>query len=146
MDKRKTKAKVTKSTAMLLEEPALYYPYELIDTSRNGLSKGFLMKFADQFQYTIREIADILNISERTLHRYTGEAKLSKDASDRALHFIRLYKRGAAVFGTEEAFNQWMKTPNRIFDNQLPMSFLDTTFGFEMLEDELGRIEHGVLA
>lgn len=140
----KIPSKVTET--LVLEEPAFFYPYHFIDTSRNGIPKSFFMKLAEQLNYTIKEIAEVLNISERTLHRYDDQSRLSKDASERALHFIRLYQKGSSVFGSEAAFNQWMKTPNLVFKNKIPMSYLDTTFGFEMLEDELGRIEHGVFA
>jgi putative toxin-antitoxin system antitoxin component (TIGR02293 family) len=147
MKKKPVKYPVREVAVSIAEEPmAAYYPYNFIDSSRNGITKAFFMKLAEKLNYTLKEIAHVLNISERTLNRYENSDKLSKDASERALHFVRLYKKGTAVFGSETAFNQWMKTPSLIFNNKTPMSYLDTTFGFEMLEDELGRIEYGIFA
>ena len=148
MKKKIIKQSLKETTSMLLEEPITLSidPFNFIDTSRSGITKNFFFKLVEKFNYTLKEIAHILNVSERTLHRYEDHSKLSKDASERALHFIRLYNKGDAVFGTMDAFNKWMKTPSLVFNKNTPMSYLDTTFGFEMLEDELGRIEHGIFA
>ena len=120
--------------------------HNLINRARIGISMRQLEKIINRYDLTLKEIAAILNISERTLQRYEDADILSKDASDRALHLQRLYERGAEVFGTLDNFMSWMKSPILIFKNEKPISFLDTIFGFEMLEDELGRIEHGIFA
>jgi uncharacterized protein (DUF2384 family) len=39
-----------------------------------------------------------------------------------------------------------MKAEILFFNNEMPISFLDTIFGFELLEQELGRIEYGIFA
>ncbi|MDB5228899.1 MAG: hypothetical protein JWN78_3092 [Bacteroidota bacterium] len=146
-------ASVKVKEVSVLQEPEVQYiagntafPYRIIDTARDGISKGSFMNFINKFDYTLREVASVLNLSERTLQRYENSDKLSKDASERALHFKRLYTKGETVFGSIDAFNEWMKTSNLLFNNKKPMSYLDTSFGFEMLEDELGRIEHGIFA
>ena len=145
--------------SFILNEPAAVYylaatvpifntfdTHHFINTSRNGVSMYQLEKLMNKYDLTLKETAIILNISERTLQRYLPNDILSKDVSDRTLHLQRLYERGAGVFGTLNNFKSWMKTPVLIFNNQLPISFLDTIFGFELLEDELGRIEHGIFA
>src|SRR5687767_9506169 len=85
---------------------------QYIDLARKGITKGSFMKFVESLDYSLKEIAEILNISERTLHRYKDATKLSKDASERALHLANLYTKGAEVFGSKEAFNAWLKQPN----------------------------------
>ena len=58
----------------------------------------------------------------------------------------RLYDRGREVFGSLERFEQWMNTVLIPFGNKKPKEFLDTADGVNIILDELGRIEHGVLA
>ena len=120
--------------------------HDLISKSRNGVAMRQIQKYMDTYNLTLKEMASILNISERTLQRYEPKDILSKDVSDRALHLQRLYERGAEVFGTLDNFKGWMKSSILIFNNEKPISFLDTIFGFELLEKELGRIEHGIFA
>jgi uncharacterized protein (DUF2384 family) len=40
----------------------------------------------------------------------------------------------------------WIRTPSIIFKGNTPLSLLDTSFGFDMVLTELGRIEHGIFA
>lgn len=120
--------------------------HDLIFKSRNGITMRQIQKYMDIYNLTLKEMATILNISERTLQRYDSKDILSKDVSDRALHLQRLYERGAEVFGSLDSFKGWMKSSILIFNNEKPISFLDTIFGFELLEKELGRIEHGIFA
>lgn len=118
----------------------------LINKSRNGMAMYQIENLMKRYYLTLKEMAAVLNISERTLQRYEDKDVLSKDASERALHLQRLYERGADVFGTLDKFKGWMKASILIFNNEQPISFLDTIFGFELLEQELGRIEHGIFA
>jgi putative toxin-antitoxin system antitoxin component (TIGR02293 family) len=118
----------------------------LINKSRNGMAMYQIENLMKRYDLTLKEMAAVLNISERTLQRYEDKDVLSKDASERALHLQRLYERGADVFGTLDKFKGWMKASILIFNNEQPISFLDTIFGFELLEQELGRIEHGIFA
>ncbi len=120
--------------------------HNLINRTRTGISMHQLEKIINRYDLTLKEIAAILNVSERTLQRYENADILSKDASDRALHLQRLYEKGAEVFGSLDKFKGWMKSNILYFKNEKPITFLDTIFGFELLEQELGRIEHGIFA
>jgi uncharacterized protein (DUF2384 family) len=50
------------------------------------------------------------------------------------------------VFGDKERFNVWLNATNIALGNVKPKDLLDNTFGISLLKDELGRIEHGILA
>ena len=148
------KSKSTKSSNILMEPFAAEVSaagtsndsHLLISQSRNGINMRGIKRIMQRYDLSQKEMAVILNVSERTLQRYADDAILSKDSSERALHLQRLFERGKEVFGTADIFLQWMRTPNLIYKNHQPFSYLDTIFGFELLENELGRIEHGVLA
>ena len=135
---------------MVFEEAAAAYisndTHYIIDRARQGVTKGSFMKFMDSLGYSLKEIAEILNISERTLHRYKDATKLSKDASERALHLANLYTKGTEVFGSKDAFNGWLKQPSPIFWNKKPIEFLDTIFGFQLIEEELLKMQFGIFA
>lgn len=135
--------------ASLLKEPAQAYAlqsFDLIRLARNGVLKKTLLQLADKLSFTLHELSKILHISERTLQRYGNEDKLATDTSERALLLAQLYSRGITLFETSENFNDWLRTPLPAFQQQAPIQFLDTAFGFQLVMDEIGRIEHGVFA
>jgi len=120
--------------------------FEFIQLSRDGIIKKALMNLSQQLSFSLSEIARVLHISERTLQRYADDEKLSADTSERAILLSQLYQHGTQVFGDLENFKEWMRTPLPAFNYQPPISLLDTTFGFQLIEDELGKIAHGIFA
>ncbi|HVI47407.1 MAG TPA: antitoxin Xre/MbcA/ParS toxin-binding domain-containing protein [Chitinophaga sp.] len=142
---------VQENALMIIEEPGATYVaghgyFEYIQLSRSGIIKRALLNLSRQLSFSLAELAQVLHISERTLQRYSDDAKLSADTSERAILLSQLYQRGTEVFGNLENFKEWMRTPLPAFNYQLPISLLDTTFGFQLILDELGRIEHGLFA
>jgi len=120
--------------------------FDFIQLSRDGIIKKALMNLSQQLSFSLAEIARILHISERTLQRYGDDEKLSADTSERAILLSQLYQHGTQVFGDLENFKEWMRTPLPAFNYQPPISLLDTTFGFQLIQDELGKIAHGIFA
>ncbi len=59
---------------------------------------------------------------------------------------MELYNRGIEMFGSLKEFEQWQDTVLLPFGNKKPKEFLSTADGITMILDELGRIQHGILA
>ncbi len=119
---------------------------DVLQITRDGLPKLTLLSLAQKISLTIQDLANIMHISERTLQRYDDNAIIKTEYSEKAIELARLYTRGEEVFGSMDKFKVWMKTPSHIFNGDTPMSLLDTSFGFNMIFKELGRIEHGIFA
>jgi putative toxin-antitoxin system antitoxin component (TIGR02293 family) len=113
---------------------------------RGGLTRGSLDTLMEKTGLTIYELADILEMTDRTLRRYDSDEVLNRRLSERALEIAVLYSRGEEVFGDATSFRQWMQTDVPALGHLQPKSFLDTSLGIKMLLDELGRIEHGVFS
>lgn len=124
------------------------YPsdFDLVSVARKGISKRNLLALAKKLYLTIEEISDILHISERTLQRYELATLIKTEHADRAIELAKLYERGAAVLGSYEAFNRWLRHSNYALKNQVPLTLLDTSIGFTLVLDVLGRIEHGIFS
>jgi putative toxin-antitoxin system antitoxin component (TIGR02293 family) len=69
---------------------------------------------------------------------------LSKSISERVIELANLSQHGLEVFGNIARFSAWMKSRHAYLGKQRPIDILDTYRGFQMVHDELGRIEHGV--
>lgn len=122
-------------------------PGYLINSSREGILFADFVKLIVNIPIQITEWAKMLNLSERTFLRYKKEKKAFDSIyTDRILQVVTLYKRGAHVFGDAAKFNQWMELPNLALENKNPKSFIDSSFGIQLVHDELSRIEHGIFA
>jgi putative toxin-antitoxin system antitoxin component (TIGR02293 family) len=120
-------------------------PAALIQHSRNGICKSELLALQEEIKLTTGEIQHILHINNNTLNSYKNSDLLNQDTSERILLLAQLYARGFQIMG-KERFLRWMDKNLIVFGNQKAKNLLDTFFGFQHLYDELGRIEHGVLA
>lgn len=143
--------KIDETIASVVHEPSMVYGYSieptyLIRYARQGLSMNYLLKLSQKLSLSLQEISGILHVSLRTLQRYTATKLLDTDISSKLLTLTALHNHGVAVFGSEDNFNVWLKTPILTLDNHTPLSYLDTPFGFTIIDQLLGRIEHGVFA
>lgn len=120
--------------------------YDLVSIAREGIAKNKLLALAKKLSLTIEELAGILHISERTLQRYEPSTLIKTEHADRAIELAKLYERGAEVLGSHDAFNRWLRHPNLALRHQIPLTLLDTSIGFTMVLNILGRIAHGVFS
>jgi putative toxin-antitoxin system antitoxin component (TIGR02293 family) len=88
----------------------------------------------------------ILSMDPRTMQRYTGAKTLSVSDSEKVLLVRRMLERGLQVFEDPVSFNTWLRTPSLPLAGKSPIEMLNTATGIQLVEDELIRIEHGVLA
>ena len=51
---------------------------------------------------------------------------------------------GYEVFDSKEDFKKWLMTPVRTLGNKIPFELLDSSFGFEMVENEIIRIQYNI--
>lgn len=127
-------------------QSAVYAPYVVIDKSRQGMLRSEADQVAGLAALTDIELARILNMSVRNLHRLKPDNKLARDASERLLLLTNLLRHGLDVFDEDvETLAGWLRAPIRELNSQSPIYLLDTTTGFGLVDDVLGRIEHGIV-
>ncbi len=141
----------------ILNEPAAAYGYSsdltaksknvLMRVIRGGLAYDRFESIVSKLPFSMEEWSSYLHLSERTIHRYRKDQK-NFDAlqSEKILQISLLYKRGVDVLGSKENFNLWLDFANLALGNIKPKELLDNAFGIALLEEELTRIEHGILA
>jgi len=122
-------------------------PVELIKLSRKGITMSLFEEIVKSYSYTMKEWSRFLHLTERTIQRYKKEKrKFESIQSERIIEIAKLQKKGKEVFDSEIFFNEWMNSKIIALGNIRPIELMDNSFGIDMLMDELGRIEHGVLA
>lgn len=125
--------------------PPVYSTLDLITLSRKGITKKAALALAKKLDMSTAELLVVLHVSERTWQRYEDTRLLAQDVTERALQLATLYQQGEEVFGQAEKFRGWMSYPNPIFDGKKPIDLLDSLYGFRAIEEELIRIDYGVL-
>ncbi|WP_299287836.1 antitoxin Xre/MbcA/ParS toxin-binding domain-containing protein [uncultured Mucilaginibacter sp.] len=119
----------------------------LINAIRQGIGYSFFDSMLQNIPFSFSEWSAYLNLSERTLQRYKKENKpFQAGYAERILEIRLLYKYGVEVFEVQENFDTWLNTKSIALGGVKPKDLLDTTFGINLVRDELTRIEHGVLA
>ncbi len=117
-----------------------------VKLARKGVSKNALLKLVETGAVSYKTLAGLLPVSERTLQRYSQKQRFGLEVSEHIILIARVLKRAEEVFGDMEAVKYWMNNTNLSLGNETPVSLLDTSFGADLLMDELGRIEHGVVS
>lgn len=129
----------------VLRQP-LHNRLDLIALSRQGVPKAALVHLAHFLSCTLHELVALLPVTERTLQRYTPQQPLNRMVSEHLLQLAEVAARGVEVFGDKAAFLAWLHHANTALGHQTPVSLLSSRFGVEMVLEELGRLEHGIVA
>src|ERR1700744_4623163 len=121
--------------------------FELTSMVREGVPFPYFTKLSNQIHFDYQDWSTYLHLSERTIQRYKKDKKpFDPIYSERILQIELLYKKGIQVFGVDDNFFIWMETKSMALGGVKPKDMLDTSFGINLIYDELGRIEHGVFA
>jgi putative toxin-antitoxin system antitoxin component (TIGR02293 family) len=117
------------------------------DDMREAIRKGFphavvgeLMRAAG---LTLKELADALDLSPRSLQRRRRTGRLARYESDRLYRLARIMALANEFLGDHERAIRWLKRPNRSLGGVAPVAALDTELGARQVENILGRIAYG---
>ena len=70
---------------------------------------------------------------------------MSTPQTERILEVSILFEKGWEFFESKEGFRKWLNIPNYAFENQTPLSMLDTKYGIASVETLLDRMAHGIV-
>lgn len=119
---------------------------DLVELGDRGVTKSELLHLAGYLDLSVNQMAEILPVTERTIQRYESGRRFNKTVSEQLLQVAQITVRGEEVFGNRDRFLAWLKSPCPALGNRKPLSLLKSRFGTELVLDELGRIEHGIVS
>lgn len=139
----KTGHPVRFSPAWVVQHPrdAPGYQMELIGRIRLGVKKADWKQLINKLESTEKEFVHILPASISSMQK---KKVYSKETSERIYELAKLFGLGYEVFDSKEDFKSWLYTPSKSLGNKKPIEFLDSSFGFEMVEKEIVRIQYNV--
>jgi len=118
--------------------------FDLIALTREGIKKSSLKSLAAHLGVTMEVMSRLLHSSHRNMQRKDEDELLDTLKTEKVLELAAFAQRGIDVTGSKEAFIEWLHCPLVSLKNKRPLEFLDTTFGIQLLEKLLGRLEQGV--
>lgn len=136
---------------MNIEEPLVAYGIlgssldsnsELIRVARGGVRTDMLWDFLSAIKSSKSEFEEFLPYSLKTFSR---KKVLDEAMGERVLMIIKAFRKGEEVFGDVAVFKKWLIKFNPILGDE-PKNFLGTSTGCQLVINELGRIEHGVMS
>ena len=96
--------------------------------------------------YSEDELAQLV-VPKRTLaRRRAGNELLTVEETDKALRLKRIAALAEQTFGDLTKANRWLRKPKRSLGGETPLAFLASENGARVVEEMLGRIEHGIYA
>lgn len=120
-------------------------PFDFIHIANAGINVSVISNFSKYFNLTKELVAQILDISEPTLYRWTRTNKnLDRNFSVKLFEITDLFLYGEEVFGNRDAFFKWLKLPNEALGGLEPQELIEIPGGISKVKDILGRIEYGV--
>ncbi len=113
---------------------------------RQGLPVDAIDALMEQFNLTSEELVNPLGVSISTIRRRHKQAHLTPPVSDRLFRIARIISMATDTLGSREKAARWLHKPNRALSGETPLSRLDTTIGYQQVEDVLFHIEQGLVA
>ncbi len=120
--------------------------FDLDDAVREGLPLSTIESVVRGGALRASEL-DALVIPRRTLaHRRRLGKRLSSRQSDRLTRVVRVVARAEEAIGDCTKARRWLRKPNRALQGRRPLDLLASDVGARVIEQLLGRIEHGLAA
>ena len=110
---------------------------------REGLPQAVVEEVMQATGLTLRELAETLDLSARSLQRRRRAGRLARHESDRLYRLARIVALAKHYLGDGETARGWLKRPNRALGGRTPLGLIDTELGARAVENILGRIAYG---
>ena len=120
-------------------------PFDFIYIANEGINANVIKNFRAHFEIPLDFTAQLLNISEPTIYRWTKKNKiLDSHFSVKLFEIVDLFLYGIRVFQGKDNFFKWFELPNTSIGGMEPQELAEFPDGISKIRDVLGRIEYGV--
>jgi putative toxin-antitoxin system antitoxin component (TIGR02293 family) len=90
------------------------------------------------------KVVALFHITSRTLSNYLKAGDMLNTAmGEQLIRLLSLYERGQQVFGSKDAFNEWLQLPAYGLDELIPFSLLSAIGGIELVHQAIEQIAYG---
>ncbi|MEN8007458.1 MAG: antitoxin Xre/MbcA/ParS toxin-binding domain-containing protein [Candidatus Krumholzibacteriota bacterium] len=119
----------------------------LLDRIDDGLSFASFNRLRHNINLSQEELADLVQISPRTLARRRADKRMETDESDRLVRLSRVFGKTVELFeGDDASAREWLARPQVGLGGKRPLDLLGSEVGAREVEALIDRLEHGVFA
>ena len=120
---------------------------ELAERVREGFSFKAFDALSSSMQLSSQQMADLVQISTRTLVRRRKAGRLNAEESGRLLRFSRLFTMARELFeGNQVVAQSWLTAENQALKGRTPLEASKTEIGAREVENLIMRLERGVFS
>lgn len=116
---------------------------ELREKVREGLTPKDIEPIKNYLQLSQSRLAETAAVSESTVSRWSASSPIGKSASAQFIKIDQLIAQGVELFGTEDAFHEWLTSTNLALGNVKPLDLLVDPVGLDMVEAAIDAMNHG---
>nr|WKN39773.1 DUF2384 domain-containing protein [Tunicatimonas sp. TK19036] len=118
----------------------------LVHAIERGIPYSLFQLIAQETPFSDTDWAGFLNLSTKSLQRYRAadDYAFKPVQSEKILALAEVTYLGKGVFGDSEKFYRWLTTPNYALGNLKPLELLKSSYGQDLVTDELHRIDEGI--
>jgi putative toxin-antitoxin system antitoxin component (TIGR02293 family) len=117
--------------------------HDMREAIREGFRPAVVEELMRASGLTLKELANALDLSPRSLQRRRRTGRLARYESDRLYRLARIVAIANEYLGDHDRALRWLKHPNRALGGIPPIAALDTELGARQVENILGRIAYG---
>lgn len=117
--------------------------HDMREAIREGFPPAVVEELMRASGLSLKELANALDLSPRSLQRRRRTGRLARYESDRLYRLARIVALAVEFLGDHERAVRWLKHPNRALGGIAPVAALDTELGSRQVENILGRIAYG---
>jgi len=118
-------------------------PRDLCQAIREGFPPAVVEELMQASGLTLKELAEALDLSPRSLQRRRRSGRLARFESDRLYRLARIVALARQSLGDHQSAARCLKRSNRALGGVAPISAIDTELGARQVENVLGRIAYG---
>ncbi len=120
---------------------------ELSEKVQVGFPVKSFISLTKTMELSNKQLAELVQISSRTLNRRLKEGILKADESERLLRFSRIFTMAKNLFeGDSSSAQNWLRNNNRALGGESPLEASKTEEGSREVENLINRLEHGVFS
>ncbi len=120
---------------------------ELSEKVQVGFPFKAFITLTKSMEVSNQHLAELVQISDRTLIRRRKDGILKSDESERLLRIARIFTLAVNLFeGDISSAQNWLSISNRALGGESPLEASKTEEGSREVENLITRLEHGVFS
>ena len=118
-----------------------------VEEIHSGVPPKSVQRLARHLEVSESVILQAAGVAASTYHRKLAQSsRLSAEQTDRLFRVAGVFALGESVLESKAAARDWLQAPNRALGGKAPLDLLDTSFGTELVREELYRLEYGIVS